>query len=65
MSTGEDTVPLVEEDQPQIAAYEEALDLAHTNALQRIEFVRSAAVSDEVVAMVMGTKEEIGVDMVL
>ena len=41
MSTGEDTAPspLMEEDQPEIAAYEETLNLAHTNALRRIEFV--------------------------
>ena len=63
MPTGADTTPLVEEDQSEIAAYEEALDLAHTNTLRRIEFVGSAAVSDEVVGI--GTKEEIAVDMVL
>ena len=63
MPTGSYTAPLVEEDQTEIAAYEEALDLAHTNTLRRIEFVGSAAVSDEVVGI--GTKEEIAVDMVL
>ena len=63
MPTGADTTPLVEEDQSEIAAYEEALDLAHTNTLRRIEFVGSTAVSDKVVGI--GTKEEIAVDMVL